>query len=58
MDEEIRPADEQFNAASLLFILVILNEATDWAMLRDFNCSTRIPVNSVAKVLTPQSPSG
>ena len=32
--------------------------APDWAISRDFNCSTRIAVNSVAKVLTAQPPSG
>ena len=29
----------------------------DWAILRDFNCSTRIPVCSVVKVLTLHPPS-
>jgi len=32
--------------------------APDWAILLDFNCSTRILVSSVAMVLTPQPPSG
>ncbi len=32
--------------------------APDWAISRDFDCSTHIVVDSVAKALTPQPPSG
>ena len=32
--------------------------APDWAISRDFNCSTRIVVSSVAKMFTPHPPGG